>query len=259
LSYLASLGSPFLSSLTSDPVLHFQRLWVISPSKVNHHLFGRSKEGHLLRPSVGELVQRGVMKGLGIERRWRLGLYLYSLDSILQYESGLALCRRRAQRILTGQLSRRIKAIKEDKSKSISDSDTAASVPEININARLIMSECPMKRPVNTAASTSFRTYFLNLHSTHILPDIEGSSPSIARSLLPTMRKLKWSLQRDRLAREFKKSGKAVGLGKWLDDGEGEETSLRKRVFIDGEKVRLAVCPDMKKRVGFFEKLAGKV
>ena len=73
------------------------------------------------------------------------------------------------------------------------------------------------------------------------------------------MRRLKWCLQRDHLAREFKKSGKAVGLGKWLDDGEGEETSFRKRVFVDGEKVRLAVCPDMKKRVGFFEKLAGKV
>lgn len=72
------------------------------------------------------------------------------------------------------------------------------------------------------------------------------------------MRKLKWSLQRDHLAREFKKSGKAVGLGKWLDGGEGEETSLRKRVFVDGEKLRLAVCPDMKKRVGFFEKLSGK-
>jgi len=80
LTYLASLGSTILSTLSSDPVLHFQRLWVVSPSRVNHHLFGRSKEGHSLRPSVGELVQRGVMKGLGIERRLRLGLYLYSLD-----------------------------------------------------------------------------------------------------------------------------------------------------------------------------------
>lgn len=78
LTLLASLGSRVLASLTADPVLHFQRLWVTSPSRLNHHLFGRSKEGHLLRPSVGELVRRGVMKGLGIERRWRMGMYFYS-------------------------------------------------------------------------------------------------------------------------------------------------------------------------------------
>ena len=80
LTLLASLGSRALASLTADPVLHFQRLWVISPSRLNHHLFGRSKEGHFLRPSVGELVRRGVMRGLGIERRWRMGIYFYSSD-----------------------------------------------------------------------------------------------------------------------------------------------------------------------------------
>lgn len=181
----------------------------------------------------------------------------------MQYESGLALCRRRVQRVLTGQLSRRIKTIRDDKNKRISGSDTSADVS--GINNSLIMStgstsKCTVQPPLSYIVSASpFRTYLLSLHSTHILPDIEGSSPSIARSLLPTMRRLKWSLQRDHLAREFKKSGKAVGLGKWLDEGEGEETSLRKRVFVDGEKFRLAVCPDMKKRVGFFEKLSGKV
>jgi hypothetical protein len=82
------------------------------------------------------------------------------------------------------------------------------------------------------------------------------------------MRKLKWCLQKDRLAREFKRCGKAAGdgLGIWLSEGEGEvslndvesdmeEKRMRKRVFVDGEKVRLALCPDVKKRVGFFEKL----
>jgi hypothetical protein len=80
LTLLAALGSRALASLTADPVLHFQRLWVISPSRLNHHLFGRSKEGLFLRPSVGELVRRGVMRGLGMERRWRMGIYFYSSD-----------------------------------------------------------------------------------------------------------------------------------------------------------------------------------
>jgi hypothetical protein len=83
------------------------------------------------------------------------------------------------------------------------------------------------------------------------------------------MRKLKWCLQKDRLAREFKRCGKAVGvgLGIWLSEGEGEMTfgdgaerevekkRMRKRIFGDGEKVRLALCPGVKQRVGFFEKL----
>ena len=113
------------------------------------------------------------------------------------------------------------------------------------------------------------KLYLLSLYSTRILPDIEISSTSVARSLLPTMRKLKWCLQKDRLAREFKRCGKAAGdgLGIWLsEEGEGEITfentgrdvenkRMRKRIFVDGEKVRLALCPDVKKRVGFFEKL----
>ena len=105
-------------------------------------------------------------------------------------------------------------------------------------------------------SASALKSYLLTLHSTHILPDIESSSPSVARSLLPTMRKLKWSLQRDRLAREFKNSGRAVGLRKWLE--EGEEKGIRRRVFVEGETVRLAVCPDVTKRVWFFERLGKK-
>ena len=71
---------PSLAMLTEDPILHQQRLRVVSPSRVNHCLFGRSPEGHALRPTVGDLVHRGVMQGLGIERRWRTGLYFYSLN-----------------------------------------------------------------------------------------------------------------------------------------------------------------------------------
>lgn len=73
------------------------------------------------------------------------------------------------------------------------------------------------------------------------------------------MRKLKWSLQRDSLAREFKNCGRAVGLRKWLEGAvgeEGEKKRIRRKVFVEGETVRLAVCPDVKKRVWFFERLS---
>jgi hypothetical protein len=70
------------------------------------------------------------------------------------------------------------------------------------------------------------------------------------------MRKLKWSLQRDKIAREFKNSGRAVGLRNWLEEGEGK--GIRRRVFVEGETVRLAVCPDVTKRVWFFERLGKK-
>lgn len=68
------------------------------------------------------------------------------------------------------------------------------------------------------------------------------------------MRKLKWSLQRDRLAKVFKLSGVPIGIGAWLDKGD----SQGRKVVQDGEKVRLAVCPDIRTKVGFYERL-GKI
>ena len=71
---------PALIHLTTDPVLHTYRLRIVSPSRVNHKLFGVSPQGHTLRPTLVDLVHRGVIKGLGIERRWRMGGYFYSLN-----------------------------------------------------------------------------------------------------------------------------------------------------------------------------------
>lgn len=73
-----SRASPRLTVLTSDPILHRDRLRLTAPSRVAHSLFGTNLNGVLFRPSVRELLQRGVMKGLGIERRWRAGGYFYN-------------------------------------------------------------------------------------------------------------------------------------------------------------------------------------
>jgi hypothetical protein len=77
---LAALAqvSPLLARLSSDPALHRIRILVVAPSRVSHSLFGQSPQGVPLRPTVGDLVLRGVMRGLGISRRWRAGAYFYS-------------------------------------------------------------------------------------------------------------------------------------------------------------------------------------
>ncbi|KAF8910174.1 hypothetical protein CPB84DRAFT_1834184 [Gymnopilus junonius] len=202
--------APSLVPLTNDPVLHTQRLRIVSPSRVDHYLFGKSPEGHLLRPTVGDLVQRGVIRGLAIERRWRMGAYFYSVSSIIQYNNSMTLHRRHASHVLSVQLRRR-----------------------------------------NTAESQAPTSSLKSLYSCHVLPDVESSSMNVARSLLPVVHKLKWSIQRDKLAKVFKDSGMRVGLGAWLEGGNGSARKL----LPEDEKVRLAVCPDIRKTLGFFERL----
>jgi hypothetical protein len=60
--------------LASDPILHRHRILIVAPSRVSHALFGTSPP----RSTVPQLVQRNILKGMGLERRWRLGHYLYS-------------------------------------------------------------------------------------------------------------------------------------------------------------------------------------
>jgi hypothetical protein len=67
--------SLILAAICADPALHRLRLRIIAPSRLSHALFGTNPP----RPTVAQLVQRNVMKGLGMERRWRAGMYLYSV------------------------------------------------------------------------------------------------------------------------------------------------------------------------------------
>jgi len=71
--------APILGQLSGDSVLHHTRLYVTNPSRIDHGLFGAGKPGFLLRPTIGELVQRHIVRGLGLERRLRLGLPLFDL------------------------------------------------------------------------------------------------------------------------------------------------------------------------------------
>lgn len=97
------------------------------------------------------------------------------------------------------------------------------------------------------------------LYHSHILPDVESSLLTVSRSLLPVVRKLKWSIQRDKLANEVRGLSGALGfgnsalpltgsLGAWIElKGQG--------VVQDCERVRLALCPDVRRRVKFYESL----
>jgi hypothetical protein len=80
---LSTLSSTcrYLASLAADPILQRTRLLVVAPSRLSHSLFAIGPEGSPLRPTISDLIRRGVMKGFDIERRWRAGLYLYSASA----------------------------------------------------------------------------------------------------------------------------------------------------------------------------------
>lgn len=70
------------------------------------------------------------------------------------------------------------------------------------------------------------------------------------------MRKLKWSLRRDQLAKLVRDgtvcgvggTGVYIGFGKWLENkGRG--------IVQDGERVRLAICPGVRNIVDLYERL----
>ncbi|KAG1754921.1 uncharacterized protein EDB91DRAFT_1042655 [Suillus paluster] len=204
----------YLALLSSDPVLHLIRLRVVAPSRVNHSLFARNPHGILLRPTIMDLVHRHVIRGHNIERRLRMGLYIYTERSADQYGSGLRLQRQRTALIISSHLRRRAPA------------------------------------PV---------VLKLMYHS-HILPDVESSLLSVSRSLLPVVRQLKWSIQRDKLANEVRGlNGGALGLGNValpLTGSLGSWIELKgQSVVRDCERVRLALCPDVRRMVKFYESL----
>ncbi|KAH9829424.1 uncharacterized protein C8Q71DRAFT_718294 [Rhodofomes roseus] len=203
---LANLArvSPVLACYAEDPVLHHHRLHVVAPSRVSHSLFGQSSDGLPLRPTVSDLVHRGIMRGLGIERRWRAGMYFYSQHMVAQYEVSLRLQRTHAGNVVESALRRR--------------------------------------------SSTSL----YRIYSARVLPD-ELPSAAISSTLIPAMRKLKWSIQRDRLAKLVKARSEMVregGVVAWLED-RGKAVMRR-----ENERVRLALCPGIGGTVRFYENLS---
>ena len=98
-----------------------------------------------------------------------------------------------------------------------------------------------------------------SLHDTLVLPDVESSTLSISRTLLPVVHKLKWSIKRDRLAKVIRGSmcGEMANgadtysgrLGPWIE-------RRGQRIFGDSERVRFALCPDVRKMIRFYETMS---
>ncbi|KAI0720041.1 hypothetical protein C8T65DRAFT_736209 [Cerioporus squamosus] len=201
---------PELASLVADPVLNHERLWVVGPSRVSHSLFGTSTTGTPFRPTVPELVHRGIIRGMGIERRWRDGLYIYSSLMVTQYENSMRLQWTHARNVVAHSL--------------------------------------------RTRSSPAAREAF---YHTRVLPHNMSPAPThVSPPLVSAVRRLRWALQRDRLAHFVKDRSDMVkdgngGLMKWLE-GNGRAVMWR-----ENERVRLALCPGIKGIVKFYEGLAG--
>ena len=90
------------------------------------------------------------------------------------------------------------------------------------------------------------------LCSTRVVPDALSSSIcfSISQTLMPVIRKLRWSFQKDRFSRMMRDArgvGKYGGIAAWIEDNPSK--------IHEGERARLAVCPSVRKNVQFYENL----
>ena len=84
---------------------------------------------------------------------------------------------------------------------------------------------------------------------------------SVSRSLLPVVHKLKWSIQKDNMSRIVRTHTFSAmysseschpfggGFGMWAE-------LKGANIFGDSERVRLALCPDVKKMINFYEQMA---
>ncbi|KAF9647433.1 hypothetical protein BDM02DRAFT_3145869 [Thelephora ganbajun] len=231
-----SRASPQLVVLTSDPILHRNRLRLTAPSRVAHSLFGTSPNGILLRPSVGELLQRGVMKGLGIERRWRTGGYFYSPRMVSVYENALRVHRLHAQNLISTVLRGRLQS-----------SNPSAVVPPHSITGR---------------------------SDIYVTEGLKRSKPGVvSRTLLPTIRSLRWNFKRDQVSRVVRgASGIGALFAKRKSSDDESDTSDRNVAIwiekqgpklipdsssgLEVERTRLALCPDVGKIIKFYEGLS---
>ncbi|KAF8600825.1 hypothetical protein BDV93DRAFT_525094 [Ceratobasidium sp. AG-I] len=87
-----------MRSVTKDPALHRVRILVFTPERVSRSLFSVN------RPSILDLVHLNILRGLGIERRWRAGQYLYSTLAVRQFNASINLQQTRIRTKLSSLL-----------------------------------------------------------------------------------------------------------------------------------------------------------
>ncbi|KAH8110612.1 hypothetical protein DFH11DRAFT_1690694 [Phellopilus nigrolimitatus] len=205
--------SPTLKILTQDPLLHRIRISVVAPSRIQHSLFAL---GGALRPTVPDLVHWGVLRGLGLERRWRMGLYLNSRESVKQYETSKRLQLSRVRHVLSTHLQHK-------------------APPEL---ARIL--------PDGEAPSS------VRAIAPRLLPAVRSLKWSIRRDKFARMvRDRETSSAIAGLPGSANGSGTRTGSS-MLSWFEGKGRGLWK----ENERVRLAICPGVGKFVRFYENLS---
>ena len=110
-------------------------------------------------------------------------------------------------------------------------------------HARNVVSHALRTRSSPNARSTFYRS--------RVLPR-DTSAAEVSPPLVSAVRRLRWALQRDRLAHFVKdrsEMAKNGGLTKWLE-GNGRAVMWR-----ENERLRLALCPGIKGIVKFYEGL----
>jgi hypothetical protein len=174
-----------------------------------------------------------VMRGIGIERRWRLGIYFYSsqVRMTAPNPTGLVL-------LPYTDLSRPHILTLPQQSVKIYESSLRLEHARV---VRVLSNHLTNRKPHPKQAASLDRV---------ILPS-ETNSPLVSRRLLPVIARLKWSMKRDGLARRVRgSSAKGSDGPRWWIEGSG-------RILIhEGERIRLAVCPGVRKFVKFFEQLS---
>ena len=121
--------------------------------------------------------------------------------------------------------------------------------------ARTVLAHTLRTRSTPGAHDIFYHTRVLPAESYSPSSSSASHAPHVSPRLVSTVRRLRWALQRDRLAHFVKDRSEMVkdgngGLMKWLE-GNGRVVMWR-----ENERLRLALCPGIKGIVRFYEGLA---
>ncbi|VDC01921.1 unnamed protein product [Peniophora sp. CBMAI 1063] len=237
-----SAASSLFQALTADPLLHRTRLRVVAPSRVDHALFASDALGTPLRPTVLDLVQRGVFRGLNLDRVVRLGLYLYSPVAARTYNNAVRLQRRHVADILANSLRARPHAPERQRALLAIDPESA----RLTVARSLL----PTVRDLKWSLRRDALARAIRARSSAQSGEKRGNQTvttegGVARALVPAIRALQWRLRCDHLARMVR--GKD-DLPMWL-------AARAAVVGENSERYRLAVCPSVKKIVASYERM----
>jgi hypothetical protein len=95
-----------------------------------------------------------------------------------------------------------------------------------------------------------------SIHEAVVTLPSEAESPLISRRLLPVIARLKWSMKRDKFSRRLRAQPPEKGVITDMDHFRSLLEGGSRSLMRDGERVRLAICPGIRRIVKYFEGMA---